>query len=132
MSFIQVIAAQNDPKLLLTGTDRWSISGSGTAASPYSGNSTNQFLNNTTATVTFFTVGYGTLNWNIIVSSEPIFDVCRLIIDGVTIFTISGNNVQRIGSQPVPSNTIIQVSYSKDGSVFQGTDTATINSLSFT
>lgn len=132
MSFVQIIAAQNDPKLLLTGTNRWSISGNGTATSPYSGNSTNQFLNSTTATATFFTVGFGTLNWNIIVSSESIFDFCGLNIGGVTIFTISGINVPRIGSQLVPSNTVVQVFYTKDFSVSQGTDTATINSLSFT
>jgi len=108
----------------------FSVSGSGTQSSPYSGASTNQGISSSTANVSFSIAGTGTaeIYYNVNISSEANFDFGRIIKNSVNQLQVSdiGNH---IGSFPVSSGDTIQLQYSKDGSVNSNSDVFTINSL---
>jgi hypothetical protein len=109
----------------------FSISGSGTVSSPYSGASTNQGLHNTTANATFSIGGTGTatIEYNVTISSEQGFDFGRILKNGVQELNVSGVTTTHIGSFLVSNGDTIQVQYFKDGSANANNDVFTINSL---
>jgi len=109
-------------------TSYMSIGGSGTQASPYSGNSTNHA--HSTQGVANFAVagGAGVLYWKVTVSSEASYDFARLYVDGSLKVNISGST-SRTSSQAVNSGSSVQFRYYKDGSVSSGADTGYLNYL---
>jgi hypothetical protein len=109
----------------------FSISGSGTVSSPYSGASTNQGLHNTTANATFSIGGTGTatIEYNVTISSEQNFDFGRILKNGVQELNVSGPTTTHIGSFTVSGLDTVQIQYVKDGSANANNDVFTINSL---
>jgi hypothetical protein len=117
-----------------TSTSNFTISGLGTAGSPYSGNSTNSGLHNTTANASFTITGSGTgtLEYDVTISSEQNFDLGRILKNGVAQLTVSGPTTTHTGNFSVSAGDSVQVQYSKDGSVNGGLDVFTVNSLFIT
>jgi len=117
-----------------TTTTNFTIFGLGTEGSPYSGNSTNSGLHNTTANATFLITGSGTgtLEYDVTISSEQNFDFGRILKNGVQQLNVSGPTTTHTGSFSVSPSDSVQVQYIKDGSVNGGLDVFTVNSLFIT
>ena len=116
-----------------TTTTTFTISGLGTEGSPYSGNSTNSGLHNTTANATFLITGSGTgtLEYDVTISSEQNYDFGRIRKNGNIELQVSGAG-NHTGSFSVSAGDNVQVQYFKDGSVNSGLDVFTVNSLFIT
>jgi hypothetical protein len=116
-----------------TTTTNFTIVGEGTQGSPYSGNSTNSGLHNTTANATFSIVGAstGTLQYDVNISSEQNYDFGRIRKNGNIELQVSGAG-NHTGSFSVSAGDNVQVQYFKDGSVNSGLDVFTVNSLFIT
>jgi hypothetical protein len=116
-----------------TTTTNFTIFGLGTEGSPYSGNSTNSGLHNTTANATFLITGSGTgtLEYDVTISSEQNYDFGRIRKNGNIELQVSGAG-NHTGSFSVSAGDNVEVQYFKDGSVNSGLDVFTVNSLFIT
>lgn len=134
MSILQIASIKqiSPSTFAFTSATMWAVNGNGTAASPYSGSSTNQGIggvSNPASASFYFALGLpgSVLYWDISVSSEPLFDQCIFAYPGGG-FTISGID-RRTGSATISTSGAVTVTYKKDSSVNLNADTATINSL---
>lgn len=101
----------------------WSYSGSGTAASPYDGYSSNNGRNNTTAYMRWTVNGNGFVwvySW---VASESNYDFAHIFVNGSQKWRTSGNNRTFNWTKYAISNgQKVEFRYTKDYSVHNYTD----------
>lgn len=101
----------------------FNYSGTGTSSDPFTGQSTNQGRNNTTASINFTTPAVsGYVYLNITVSSESNYDFGIVNFGGSQYFRQSGavtNNLQLVNTGSAQN---IQIQYSKDYSVHSRND----------
>lgn len=120
--------------LLYQNSSRWNydLSQEGSSANRIGGNSLNQNLDSTTAYIEYQALRSGTLSFYLAVYSEPSWDKGRMIINGTTIYDISGTYTVSSSRSGIQSGDIIRFEYVKDGSVSVSPDTFYVTNLYIT
>lgn len=119
--------------LLYQNSSRWNydLSQEGSSANRIGGNSLNQNLDNTTAYIEYQALRSGTINFYLAVYSEQNWDKGRMIINGTTIYEISGTYTVS-SARTIQYGDIIRFEYYKDGSLSVSPDTFYVTNLYIT
>lgn len=101
----------------------WVVTSSGVQAG--------DITHNGTSTIVLSNIPAGTLNFNMLISSEQNYDFGTIYVNGEQYFTTSGYNYYNAALPLTESSNTVAFTYSKDGSVDSNDDTLALSNFSF-